>query len=207
MKVLLIDDHQLVSESLAAILKTSLGVSIDIKNNVKEALDHLQSGHIYNYIILDLNMPELDGFQFMDTLNDLDIFFPIIIVSGSENPEDLKKLSSYDISGFVAKTSGFAKLKASLERIFSGEVVIPDEYQYYFNETNLEKEVCSGISLSNRRKEVLRLFEQGLSYEEVATKLFISKNTVKHHLNGISKILEVSGSAKCVNKAKELGLI
>lgn len=194
-------------DSLTNNLEASLNITTVVKNDVKSALDHLKSGHIYHFIILDLNMPELDGFQFMDTLIDLEFHFPVIILSGSEKTEDLCRLRDYNIAGYITKKSSFSELQDSLEKIFNGEQIIPTEYAFYFDPNYKEEKENPEVSLSSRKIEILSYIEQGLTNDEIANKLFISSNTVKDHITKISRILNVSGRIKCLNKAKDLGIL
>jgi len=181
MRILIIDDHQMFVDGLITNLQTESNMQIEVKHDVQSALDHLQEGHMYHFIVLDLNMPELDGFQFMDTMTDLDLHFPIVILSGSEKPEDFIRLRDYNIAGFIPKKANLQNLKES--------PYFEDDYEPSAN----IKEKLNSTYLSNRKVQILRYIEQGLTNDEIARKLFISPNTVKEHISLMSKTLNVSG--------------
>ena len=66
MRILLIDDHKMFIDGLAEALKSLPNVKhLTIKNSASAALEHLDEGHVYHLIMLDLNMPDINGFQFM----------------------------------------------------------------------------------------------------------------------------------------------
>lgn len=214
MRLLIIDDHQMFVDGLVTNLKnlSDKDIHIVVKHDVQSALGHLEEGYIYNLIMLDLNMPELDGFQFMDTLIDRDFHFPIVILSGSENSEDFIRLRDYNIAGFIAKKSSISELQQSLQTIFSGERVIPNEYAIYFHEdyegtTDNYAATTSAPAISNRKVQILSYMEKGLTNKQIAEKLFITANTVKGHIKEIYQILDVNSRVECVRKAKDQEII
>ncbi len=183
---------------------------VTVKNCAKSALEHLEQGHIYHLIMLDLNMPDIDGFQFMDTLIDRDFHFPVVILSGSEDPKDFVRLRKYGISGYISKSSSLEELHNSLEAITQGEVVIPEEFAVYFNanyELDCAEKQAKKYNLPTRKMEILSFMSDGLTNRDIAEKLFVAKSTIDGHVKEIYKRLGVSNRAECVNKCKSLGLI
>jgi len=210
MRLLLIDDHKMFIDGLAVNLQSLPDVdSVTIKNSAETALNHLEDGHIYHLIMLDLNMPDINGFQFMDTLIDRGFYFPIVILSGSENPKDFVKLREYGISGYISKSSSVDEFNAALEIIASGEKFIPSEISLYFDESYVaedQKPVNPHI-LPRRKMEILAYMSDGMTNKDIAEKLFVAKSTVDDHIKEIYRRLEVSSRAECINKSKSLGLI
>jgi len=134
MRLLLIDDHKMFIDGLAKTLDSLPIVHhVTIKNCAKEALKHIEEGHICHLIMLDLNMPDMNGFQFMDTLIDQGFHFPVAILSGSDDPRDFIKLRDYEISGYISKSSDLKELHQALQSISEGKTVIPEEFSIYFN--------------------------------------------------------------------------
>ena len=210
MRLLLIDDHKMFIDGLAMNLETLPEISsVTIKHCAKSALDHLEEGHFYHLIMLDLNMPDINGFQFMDTLIDRDFYFPIAILSGSENPEDFIKLRDYGISAYISKSSNAEQLGDALSSIANGERVIPVEISHYFDPNfkinNNEKE--KPCILPRRKMQILEYMAEGKTNREIAETLFIAKSTVDDHIKEIYRRLEVSGKITCINKAKSLDLL
>lgn len=211
MRLLLIDDHKMFIDGLVMNLKTLPNVSlVTVKNCAKSALEHLEDGHIYHLIMLDLSMPDIDGFQFMDTLVDRDFHFPVAILSGSEDPKDFVRLRQYGISGYISKSSSMEQLHQSLEAMTRGETVIPEEFAVYFNanyELDSTEKQAKLYNLPRRKMEILSCISNGLTNRDIAEKLFVAKSTIDSHVKEIYKRLEVSNRVECINKSKLLGLI
>lgn len=211
MRLLLIDDHKLFIDGLARTLDSLPIVHhVTIKNCAKEAMEHIEEGHIYHLIMLDLNMPDMNGFQFMDTLVDRDLFFPVAILSGSEDPRDFVKLRDYDISGYISKSSDLNELHQALQSISEGKTVIPDEFSIYFNNSyklDSTEKLTEQYQLPSRKIEILLCMSNGMTNKEIAEKLFVAKSTIDDHVKEIYKRLEVSNRAECINKSKSFGLI
>ncbi|MGH1427916.1 MAG: response regulator [Arenicella sp.] len=211
MRLLLIDDHKMFIDGLVVNLRTLPNVDlVTVKNCAKSALDHLEEGHIYHLIMLDLNMPDIDGFQFMDTLIDRDFHFPVAILSGSEDPKDFVRLREYGITGFVSKSSSLEELNQSLQAMSDGATVIPEEYSVYFNtdfELDCAAKQAKKYNLPRRKLEILACMSDGLTNRDIAEKLFVAKSTIDGHVKEIYKRLGVANRAECVNKSKSLGLI
>jgi len=204
MKLLIVDDHQMFVDGLVTSLKTKPDVCINVQHDANEAIAHLESGHIYNLILLDLNMPNLDGFSFMDALVERDLHFPIAILSGNEDVEDFIRLRKYTIAGFIPKKSSIEQLYCSLQKMLAGEQVFPEEYAQYFDAYEAD---TNNIDFSERKKQILKGMDQGYSNQEIAEQLFITKNTVKSHIREIYILLQVNSRIECLNKAKLLDLI
>ena len=211
MRLLLIDDHKMFVDGLVVNLKNLPNVQhVNVKNSASSALDHLEEGHIYHLIMLDLNMPELDGFQFMDTLIDRGFHFPVVILSGSENPQDFIRLRDYGIAGYISKSSSIEELNSALQAIARGETVIPKEYSIYFNpdyKSDEATEKAKQLKLPRRKLEIIICISDGMTNKQIAEKLFVAKSTIDHHVKEIYRRLEVNTRAECINKAKSVGLI
>jgi two-component system nitrate/nitrite response regulator NarL len=211
MRLLLIDDHKMFVDGLVVNLKTLPNIQlVNVQNSARSALDHLEEGHIYHMIMLDLSMPDLDGFQFMDTLADRGFHFPVVILSGSENPKDFMRLREYNISGYISKSSSLEELSSSLQKIIDGETVIPQEYAIYFSSDYEPDEVtkkANKLKLPRRKLEIITCISGGMTNKQIAEKLFVAKSTIDHHVKEIYRKLEVNTRAECINKAKSIGLI
>lgn len=211
MRILLIDDHKMFIDGLAEALKSLPNVKhLTIKNSASAALEHLDEGHVYHLIMLDLNMPDINGFQFMEVAYDRGFHFPIAILSGSEDPKDFVKLQQYNISAYISKSSSIEELHESLKLIEKGEVAMPEDYAVYFNtdhESNRIEQIAKQYKLPKRKLEIITCISLGMTNREIAEKLFVATSTIDGHVKEIYKKLDVSNRAECINKSKSLGLI
>lgn len=211
MRLLLIDDHKMFIDGLLVSLKTLPNIQfVTVQNSARSALDHLEEGHIYHMIMLDLNMPDLDGFQFMDTLIDRGFHFPVVILSGSENPKDFIRLRDYGIAGYISKSSDINDLNTSLQAIANGQTVIPKKYAAYFSANYKEDETiekAKELKLSRRKLEIITCIADGMTNKQIAEKLFVAKSTIDHHIKEIFRRLNVNSRVECINKAKSTKLL
>lgn len=211
MRLLLIDDHKMFIDGLAESL-TSLPMitHTTIKNCAADAIEHLEEGHVYQLIMLDLNMPDINGFGFMDTLTDRGFHFPVAVLSGSEDPKDFAKLREYGISGYICKSSSIDELHQSLIDISNGHLVLPEKYAIYFNadyEPDDAEKIAKEHKIPRRKLEIIDCMSLGMTNKEIAEKLFVAKSTIDGHIKEIYRRLEVSNRAECISKSKSIGLI
>lgn len=211
MRLLLIDDHKLLIDGLTTALKNIDSVrNVTVKNCAQSALEHLSEGHIYHLIMLDLHMPSMNGFEFMDKMTEEGFYFPIAILSGSEEPEDFVKLQKYKISGYIPKSSSIEELGNALLDISQNKTYIPEKYAVYFSpnyKIESPAELAKNIGLSARKLEIINCIAKGLSNKEVARELNIETSTVNHHLNEIYRTLNVNKRVECINKLTKLKII
>lgn len=211
MHILLIDDHKMFIDGLAETLKSLPIVEhLTIQNSAAAALEHLDEGHVYHLIMLDLNMPDINGFQFMEIACDRGFHIPIAILSGSEDPNDFVKLQQYGISAYISKSSSIEELHETLKLIAKGEIVVPEDYAVYFNadyESNNAQKVAQQYNLPKRKLEIIAYMSSGMTNRDIAENLFVAKSTIDTHVKEIYKRLGVSGRVECITKSKSLGLI
>jgi len=151
----------------------------------------------FDVAILDIQFPDGSG---LDLAEKILLKFPdtrLLVFSGQMDEETILKAISSGVSGYVSKDASMAELRsaiaavASFEQFFSmsvGQIL----YKSYVKkqQQGLRKETSDAV-LSDRETEVLKGFAEGLSYKEIAGKLFISPRTVETHKENIMKKLDL----------------
>lgn len=208
MRILHIDDHPLFCSGLTAAVNNLLpGFEIKSALDIEQANIFLHEMDI-DLILLDLDMPGVNGLAFMRSLIQRELNIPVAILSAHEDVKDIKQALTLGAVGFLPKAWSPEKLVQALEMIERGDVVIPEYVQQklaspsWFDAASAEQDV-----LSQRQVEVLRLLDQGLSNKEIAKSLVIGENTVKTHLKAIFQLLSCKNRIDCLNKARELNLV
>lgn len=199
-KVILADDHTLFRTGLKLLInnKDDFKVMAEVSNGI-ELLDALSKDN-FDVILLDISMPEMDGFQAAEKIKILYPNIPIITLSMFGEEEYYFKMVGIGVKGFLLKNSDFDEVYNALLTVVSGGSYFSQELLQNlvnnFQVANNQVEQENNNSLSVREKEILILICKGLSNKEIGNMLFISKRTVdKHRAN----ILEKTNSKNTAN--------
>lgn len=195
--VLLVDDHSMVREGLKQLLELDGDIQVigEAGNGVKclELLSELEP----DVLLLDINMPQMDGLQVLEKLHQMNSRQKVLILTIHNEVEYLARAVEIGVSGYVLKDSESAILKRAIYAIYNGESYIDatlapllKEKQY---QKNLQQEARNKEKLLSAREiEVLCSLAEGLYNKEIAVKLDISEKTVKNHISNIFKKINVS---------------
>ena len=208
MEILLVDDHQMFLDGLKSILMTSdLVNNVECVNDGENALKKL-IGSDFDVALIDLRLPVLDGFRLLEAANDAGCLVPIIVVTASKAPEDIRKAKELGALSFISKASSSTQILDTISRVLNGELVFPSEDSTVYKMTRelQSTDWADKHNLTKRQLEVIWLIKQGLSNQEIADQLFVSLATVKSHLSAIFKVLDVKSRTEAINKAHQLGL-
>ena len=180
--ILVLDDHPVVLEGIKRLLSADSDMQVEGVTHSSELFQLLEQGRCFQLFILDLELPDTDGFEAMATIRSHCPEAAILIYTMHEEPWILARLARLNIQGVVSKSSAVEELSKAVEAIRNG--------QNYYNETFVEllaqlqqqgtPDDVPGptFSLSDREQEVLRCISEGLTTSEIAERLFISQNTV-----------------------------
>ena len=210
--LLIADDHRLYVESLVIALEhqTTIPVRIlDTVNNGDELLKKLQL-HSPDIILLDLNMPVLNGLEVIPIIRADYPKLKILVVTKYSDPKFVKEcLQIHGVSGYVLKTNTLAELLEGIYQVQRGHTYISKGLQIYPKDT-LEDEASrfdesfqAKYNLTRRELEILSLIAHAKSNAEIADGLFISPQTVGAHRKNIMRKLNISSTAGLVRFAIE----
>lgn len=195
-KLGLVDDHKLFLDGLVCMLLQHNDFQVVFAvNNVKSAIDCLEKNEI-DLLITDISMPEINGIEFIKVVKEKHPSVKILILSMFEGVISHKK-----INGYVKKESPVEELVHALRQIIKGKNYFQGKDEKVFN-LNFNK----GI-VTNREKDIIQLIALGLSTEQIAAKLYLSKGTVETHKKNIYVKLNVNTAPEVVKKAIFLGII
>lgn len=194
--IILADDHTMVREGLKQLLE--IDDEIKVIGEANDGIECLQLLEIMSpdVLLLDINMPNMNGIEVLQKIKTLPRKQKVLILTIHNEIEYLIKTTDIGINGYVLKDSELEVLKTAIFAINSGENYIQPSLIPLLKEAmekNKEKEnATSGILLTRRELEVLRLLAQGLYNKEIADKLSISEKTVKNHVSRLFKKINVS---------------
>ncbi len=203
-RLLVADDHPLILDGLMASLSSEPSIHIVAEvTDGTEVLQTLKKEEV-DVILLDINMPGMDGFE---TLNRLTPDFPdvrIIILSMYDKPEFIHQLVESGASGYLLKNTDRDEMIYAIQKVHHGNIYFSEEVRRILRK---EKEAATHHeNLTKREKEILRLISEGKTTSDIAEMLFISTHTVDTHRKNLLAKLDVKNVAGLVKYAIEYGI-
>lgn len=197
-RLLIIDDHAVVREGLEAMLGVDpCFAEIATAASTDEGVQCCAAFHP-DVILLDLRMPECDGFSALEIIHRRWPEIRILVLSAGATAAEVKLVKRHGASGYLSKSADRATLLDAIHLVASGGHVFPREPA---------PKAGDPPPLSPRELEVLRHLGRGLSSHELGIVLGISSETVKSHIKAIFQKLSVTDRAEAVSRAYELGLL
>ena len=195
-RLLIADDHAIFRDGLRKLLDSEKEIAIvgEARNGAEciKKLGELKP----DVLLLDLHMPEKDGFAVLEEVNFDMLPTRVIVLTAAEDDRDVVRAMRLGARGVVLKESATDLLIKSIHRVHAGEISL---------DSRMTTEVINAFSassksgagkekplLSDRELEVVQLVAQGFQNKGIGEKLFISDNTVKNHLHNIFDKLGVS---------------
>ena len=206
-KVLIVDDHQVVREGLRWILELDEGIKVvGEAQNGGEAISKAVS-LLPDVVIMDLKMPEMDG---ITTTRELKQRLPSVnILMLTLYAEDfVKQAIEAGASGYLLKDSDCEQITRAVHQVYGGLCPIaPSLTRDLVTEFNKLSQVSRASLLTERQEEILRLVSEGMGSREIGSRLFISLATVKREMRQIFNKLEVNDRPQAVSEAIKRKLI
>lgn len=193
-RICIVDDHYIVREGIRMVLELEDHFEVVAEaENGQQAKELLQT-HDVDVILLDLNMPVMDGIQFLQQYNEA---APVIVLTTYNDEQLLLKAVNLGVRSYLLKDAGREVIYETIARVVNGKTYFPTELQHALR-TARERPM-----LTNRELELLRLLATGLKNKEIADKLFVSERTVKAYLTTIYEKLDVKSRAQAIAVAIE----
>ncbi len=192
LKIYIVDDHKLFREGLKLLLSTQDFVQhIYEASNGREFVENLSIADC-DVVLMDIEMPEMNGIEATEKALRMKPDLKVIVLSMYGDEQYYYKMVDAGVKGFVLKSSGIEKVIAAIHAVAEGENYFSEELlMNILNSMRGGNSVGTEISdneISEREMEILYHVCLGLSNQEIADKLFISKRTVdKHRANLLSK--------------------
>jgi DNA-binding NarL/FixJ family response regulator len=201
--LLLVDDHELVRKGLTLMLQTQKKIDVQITqaNHGKEAIK-LAKEQDFDLIILDVNMPVLDGISTLKKLKELAIMIPVLMLSMHKEEDLIRDALSNGAAGYILKNSSLDEItKAMISTIKRDRYLSNEVAEILINHTNDEVPtlIQNEFNLTLREIQIISMLVKEMTSKEIGDYLFISKRTVDGHRN---KIMEKIGAKSAVGLVK-----
>lgn len=199
--VLIVDDHPLLRQGLSRLLELEGGISVvGQASNGVEAL-HLLDQLEPDVLLLDINMPGMNGLEVAKTARDKHPNTEILVLTIHDNESYVNEMIRIGAKGYLLKDSEPREVVQAIKKVVTGETA----YSAHLMERVMERyhhlevqygrlqsaATMSDLELTNREMEILQHIVEGLSNKEIASALFISEKTVKNHITSLLRKLEV----------------
>lgn len=207
-RLVVVDDHALFRRGLVGLLEEIPGFSV-----VGQAGDGQQALPVIeqqrpDVVLLDLNMPNMDGIATLRELKDRRIPARVLMLTISQDDNDLLDAIRAGADGYLLKSTEPDDLRRAILRVAEGQGALsPEVTGPVLRALSRYSVDAPAALLSERELEVLDCMIDGQTTQQMAARLFISENTVKTHVRHIFEKLEVSNRAEAVGKAMQMGLI
>jgi|SRR5690606_14691933 len=199
--ILIADDHTLVRETWSFILNNDPRFQVVAECGSGEEAVELSRNLRPNIVIMDINLPGINGIEATQQIRKFSPASKILGVSLHTQPTYARKMMQKGASGYVTKNSSREEMYKAIMEIHAGKKYICEEIKNILSEQVISgEEPQSGLnSLSQREIEIITLIKNGHSSKEIAENLNISVKTVEVHRYNILKKLNLKNAASLVN--------
>jgi DNA-binding NarL/FixJ family response regulator len=215
MKILVVDDHVLIREALRGVLKElDEGAAILEAPDGGQAMRLIEEHGDLGLVLLDLTLPDRDGFSLLAELRERYPAVSIVVMSALQDRDNVAKALDLGALGFIPKSAQREVMLGALKLVFSGGIYIPPQIlareeaasaQPRPKQPDRPAASPAELGLTERQVEVLALMMQGKSNKAICRVLDLAEPTVKNHVTAILKALKVNNRTEAVIAVGELG--
>ena len=207
MKLLIVDDHQVVRQGIASLLRSMLpAVVITEVDNGRDAI--ARYGELRpDVVLLDMGLPDISGLEVGRRLRQRWRGAAILFFTMHDELPMVRQALDVGALGFVSKNCAPEELAEAVKRVAAGQPYIEHPIATRLA-MNQERPVDHRLKdMTQREMEVLLMYTRGESLGGIAERLCVSSKTVSNHLAGLKNKLQVSSSVELIHLAVDAGLI
>ncbi|HRG35463.1 MAG TPA: response regulator transcription factor [Chitinophagales bacterium] len=212
--VFVVDDHQIFLDGIISLLDDEPNIKIvGTAHNGKQAIDRIKTQKV-DVVLMDINMPEMDGIEATKQLKKINPNIKILMLTMHSEPRFIKECLEIGAKGYVLKNISKDDLLKAIDSVYQDKSFLDQEAQEkLINSISNSDEVDDrnydelAAQITQRELEILQLISLGLTSQDIATKLFISKNTVETHRKNMLAKLNVNNTAALLKIAYKKGLV
>lgn len=206
--ILIADDHPLFRGALRQVLDSLLpSVKIFEASSSDELLQKLNQTDEMDLILLDLNMPGVEGFSGLLYLRAQYPEIPVMMVSGMDEPTIIRRSLEFGASGFIPKSLDVDTMGQAISAVLNGDTWTPSDVNLNAEEDKEIADLTRRIStLTPQQIRVLKMLSEGLLNKQIAYALNVSEATVKAHVSAILDKLNVDSRTQAVIVASKIGM-
>jgi DNA-binding NarL/FixJ family response regulator len=217
MNILVVDDHFLIRDALRDWLKrlNSEATVLEAANG-HQAIELVSEHTQIQLVLLELNLPDRDGFSVLSELRERHPTVSVVVVSARQDPDSVARAFDLGALGFIPKSERLEVLLSALELVFAGGTYIPSQFLLCearsssnpnapFAAGGVRPRKLADFGLTGRQLDVLELMMKGKSNKAICRELNRAEPTVKNHVTAILKALKVMNRTEAVIAVSSLG--
>lgn len=204
-RALIVDDHPLFCDALSMTLRAVAGIAhVETASRLDEALIRLDRAPAPDLVVLDLNLPDVDGLDGLVRLRLAAPAVPVLVVSSLDDARVIGAAIRAGAVGFVPKHAHRDTYLAAIEAVRAGRSYLPEGYAPEAAGPSEGEEVVARLGLLTRQQaRILQLICEGKLNKQIAWDLSIAETTVKAHVTAIMRKLGVLSRTQAVLMAKQ----
>src|SRR5690606_11079546 len=203
-RVLIVEDDQEIRNSFTLIVNSSQKFTVvNAYGKCEDAIDNLSRDKA-EIILMDIELPGMNGIKGTKIIKDKAPHTDIIMVSVYEDSELVFEALKAGASGYITKSANYMELLGALEEIMKGGAPMSSKIARMVIDNF---HVTPNSPLTKRETEILQLISEGKTYTQISEELFISKETSKTHIKNIYSKLQVNSKSEAIAKATQERLI
>jgi DNA-binding NarL/FixJ family response regulator len=208
MKILLADDHPLFREGVKPVLlKLDRRVTLIEADDYPSAFAAMHRVREVDLALLDLYMPGMSGLEGVTRFRAAFPDIPVVVLSASEQVEDIQKLLAAGALGYITKSSPSEVILKALKLVLDGGIYVPPNLlEHAASEPPGPPKNSHHTALTARQVEVLRELAKGLSNRQIGDILQVTEGTIKLHVAAIFRLLKVNNRTEAVLVTQKMGL-
>lgn len=198
-RITIVDDHPLFRGALNQALSASMDAVFQEAGSLDQLNEQLAASKEVDLVLLDLNMPGVQGLSGLMFLRAQYPEIPVVVCSANEDPGTIRRCIEFGASGYIPKSQPIEKIREAVGKVLGGEVWTPPDIQL---DAELDEETSDMLtrlsSLTPQQVRVLMMLGEGLLNKQIAYKLSVSEATIKAHVSAILQKLGVDSRTQAV---------
>lgn len=209
-RILLVDDHELVRQGIAAMLKTASDLEVVGEAKTGREAIEVARRELPDIVLMDVRMPDMDGLEATRRIKEERPRTAVIMLTMHDNATYLRDAVKAGAAGYLLKDVSKEELTDAVRQVASGGAFIESQMLKGML-SEMKPSTPAGASpaknLTKREREILALIAEGMSNREIAAQLVVSSETVKSHVAAILEKLNVSDRTQAAIYAVRNGLV
>lgn len=205
-RIVVADDHPLFRDALRQVIDLAVGTAIVAEAETFDAAVALVLEDDPDLILLDLNMPGMNGFTGLMVLRDRAPTTPIVVVSADEDPAVIQQALTLGAAGFIPKSRSKDAMAEGVRAVMAGDVFVPIDLSTAVPlSARDDPDFAEGYAaLTAQQRRVLEMLVAGKSNKVIAYELDVAESTIKAHVSAILRKLKVSSRTQAVLYASKM---
>jgi len=198
-RITIVDDHPLFRGALNQALSASMDAAFQEAGSLDQLNEQLGVSKDVDLVLLDLNMPGVQGLSGLMFLRAQYPEIPVVVCSANEDPGTIRRCIEFGASGYIPKSQPIEQIREAVAKVLGGEVWTPPDVNL---SGELDEETSDMLgrlsSLTPQQVRVLMMLGEGLLNKQIAYKLSVSEATIKAHVSAILQKLGVDSRTQAV---------